>query len=173
MFPKSASPDIPYLQLFYLTHTHTLHPHFQYLHFWTHVCFPKSNLGTGLWDRTETTEDSATQVKVTKHHQVLRFTIRAVNGQEQNGNVILSEVSDQIDTLLSDLCREGSADLIDTETEESLHIEQTIFQSRSDLAPLEKRIPFVYQQSLSYLFVEHRFKTRVVENRMDRVKIEI
>ena len=133
----------------------------------------KRNLGTGLWDRTETTEDSATQVKVTKHHQVLRFTIRAVNGQEQNGNVILSEVTDQIDTLLSDLCGEGSADLIDPETEDSLHIEQTVFQGQSDLAPLEKGLPFVYQQSLSYLFVEHRFKTKVVENRIDQLKIEI
>jgi hypothetical protein len=133
----------------------------------------KRNLGTGLWDRTETTEDSATQVKVTKHHQVLRFTIRAVNGQEQNGNVIVTEVTDQIDNLLSDLCREGSVDLVDPVSGDSLHIEQTIFQSQSDLAPLEKRIPFVYQQSLSYLFVEHRFKTRVVENRIDQLNIEI
>jgi hypothetical protein len=129
----------------------------------------KRDLGTGLWDRTE----NSTQIKVTKHHQVLRFTIRAVNGQEQNGNVIVTEVSDQIDNLLSDLCREGSVDLIDPETEESLHIERTVFQSRSDLAPLEKRIPFVYQQSLSYLFVEHRFKVRVVENRIDQLNIEI
>jgi len=133
----------------------------------------KSSLGTGLWDRTETTEDSASQIKVTKHHQVLRFTIRAVNSSEKNGNVIVNGVSDQIDTLLSDLCREGSVDLVDPVSGESLHIEQAIFQGRSDLAPLEKGIPFVYQQTLSYLFVEHRFKTRVVENRMESVKIEI
>jgi len=132
----------------------------------------KRNLGTGLWDRTET-KDSATQVKVTKHHQVLRFTIRAVNGQEQNGNVIVSEVADQIDTLLSDICQEGSVNLVDPETEESLHLERTVFQSRLDLAPLEKGLPFVYQQSLSHLFVEHRFKTKVVESRIDRVKIDI
>jgi hypothetical protein len=110
---------------------------------------------------------------VTKRLQVLRFTIRAVNDSEQNGNIIVAEVSDQIDNLLSDLCRDGSVDLVDPETEESLHIEQTVFQSRSDLAPLEKGIPFVYQQSLSYLFVEQSFKTRVVENRMDQVKIEM
>ena len=126
-----------------------------------------------MWDRTESTEDIATQVKVTKHHQVLRFTIRAVNGQEQNGNVIVTEVTDHIDNLLSDLCREDSVDLVDPETEESLHIERTVFQSRSDLAPLEKRIPFVCQQSLSYLFVEHRFKVRVVESRIDQVNIEM
>jgi len=129
----------------------------------------KRNLGTGLWDRTENT----TQVKVTKHHQLLRFTIRAVNDSGQNGNIIVAEVSGQIDTLLSDLCQEGSVDLVDPVSGDSLHIEQTIFQSQSDLAPLEKRIPFVYQQSLSYLFVEHRFKTRVVENRIDQLNIEI
>ena len=133
----------------------------------------KRNLGTGLWDRTETTEDTSTQVKVTKHFQVLRFTVRAVNDSEKNGNVIVAEVSGQIDTLLSDLCREGSVDLVDPLSDDTSHIEQTIFQSQSDLAPMEKRIPFVYQQSLSYLFVEHRFKTRVVENRIDQVKIEI
>ncbi len=133
----------------------------------------KHSLGTGLWDMTETTEDRASQIKVTKHHQVMRFTIRAVNSSEKNGNVIVTEVSDQIDTLLSDLCREGSVDLVDPVSGESLHIEQAIFQGRSDLAPLEKGMPFVYQQTLSYLFVEHRFKTKVVENRMESVKIEM
>ena len=133
----------------------------------------KRNLGTGLWDKTKTTEDSSRQVKVTKHHQVFRFTIRAVNDSEQNGNVIVAEVSDQVDNLLSDLCREGSVDLVDPVSGDISHIEQTIFQSRSDLTPLEKKIPFVYQQSLSYLFVEHRFKTRVVENRIDQLKIEM
>jgi len=133
----------------------------------------KRNLGTGLWDRTETTEDSASQIKVTKHHKVLRFTIRAVNSSEKNGNVIVTEVSDQIDTLLSDLCREGSVNLVDPVSGESLHIEQAIFQGRSDLAPLEKGMPFVYQQTLSFLFVVHRFKTRVVENRMETIKIEM
>ena len=133
----------------------------------------KRNLGTGLWDRTETTEESATQIKVTKHHQVLRFTIRAVNDSEKNGNVIVTEVSDRIDTLLSDLCREASVDLTDPVSGESVHIEQVIFQGRSDLAPIEKGMPFVYQQSLSYLFVEHHFKTRAVESRMETIKIEI
>ena len=133
----------------------------------------KRNLGTGLWDRTETTEDSATQVKVTKHHQVLRFTIRAVNDSNRNGNEIVAEICDRIDGQLSDLCRESSVDLVDPVSGENLHIEQSLFQGRSDLAPLEKGLPFVYQQSLSYLFVEHRFKTKVVENRIDQVKIEI
>lgn len=131
----------------------------------------KRNLGTGIWDTTiDNSGDPATQIKVTKHHQVLRFTIRAVNDSEKNGNVIVTEVSDQIDTLLSDLCRESSVDLVDPVSSESVHIEQVIFQGRSDLAPIEKGMPFVYQQSLSYLLVEHRFKTAQVEDRIETIK---
>ena len=134
----------------------------------------KRNLGTGVWDTTiEDNGDTATQVKVTKHHQVLRFTIRAVNDSEKNGNVIVTEICDRIDVLLSDLCREGSADLVDPVSSRSVHIEQMIFQGRSDLAPIEKGMPFVYQQTLSYLFVEHRFKTAQVESRIDKIKIEL
>lgn len=133
----------------------------------------KQNLGTGLWDRTESTEDSDRQIKVTKLHQVLRFTIRAVNDSSRNGNEIAVEICDRMESLLSDLCRESSVDLVDPVSGESLHIEQAVFQGRSDLTPLEKGMPFVYQQTLSYLFVEHRFKTRAIENRIERVKIEI
>ena len=133
----------------------------------------KRNLGTGLWDRTETTEDSTRQIKVSKFHQVLRFTIRAVNDSNRNGNVIAGEICDRIDGLLSDLCRGSSVDLVDPASGESVHIEQVIFQGRSDLAPIEKGMPFVYQQSLSYMFVEHNFKTRAVESRMETIKIEI
>ena len=133
----------------------------------------KRSLGTGLWDRTETTEDGTRQIKVTKFHQVLRFTIRAVNDQSRNGNEIVVEVTDQIDVLLSDLCRESSVDLVDPVSDEGIHIEQAVFQGRSDIAPLEKGMPFVYQQSLSYLFVVHGYRTKVVENRFDSVKIEI
>ena len=75
--------------------------------------------------------------------------------------------------MLSDLCRESSVDLLDPLSGESLHIEQALFQGRSDLAPLEKGMPFVYQQTLSYLFVVHDYRTKVVENRFDSVKIEI
>ena len=133
----------------------------------------KQNLGTGIWDRTETIVNGTRQIKVSKFHQVLRFTIRAVNDQSRNGNQIAAEICDLIDDLLSNLCRESSVDLVDPVSGENLHIEQSLFQGRSDLAPLEKGMPFVYQQSLSYLFVVHDYLTRVVENRMDRVKIEI
>ena len=133
----------------------------------------KQNLGTGIWDRTETVVNGTRQIKVSKFHQVLRFTIRAVNDQSRNGNQIAVEICDLIDDLLSNLCRESSVDLVDPVSGENLHIEQSLFQGRSDLAPLEKGMPFVYQQSLSYLFVVHDYLTRVVENRMDRVKIEI
>ena len=133
----------------------------------------KRNLGTGLWDRTETVVNGTRQIKVSKFHQVHRFTIRAVNDSNRNGNVIAAEICDRIDVLLSDLCRESSVDLVDPVSEESIHIEQTVFQGLSDIAPLEKGMPFVYQQSLSYLFVVHNYRRRVVENRLDSVKIEI
>ena len=133
----------------------------------------RQNLGTGLWDRTETVVNGTRQIKVSKFHQVLRFTIRAVNDSNRNGNVIAAELCDRIDGLLSDLCRESSVDLVDPVSSDSLHIEQSVFQGRSDFAPLEKGMPFVYQQTLSYLFVVHDYRTKVVENRLDSVKIEI
>ena len=133
----------------------------------------KQNLGTGLWDKFQTSEDSTTQVKVTKHQQVLRFTVRAVNDSDRNGNDILCEICDKIDVFLSDLCCESSVNISDPISGDVLHIENVKFQGRSDLTPIEKGVPFVYQQSLSYLFVEHRFKTRVVGNKIERIKIEI
>ena len=132
----------------------------------------KRNLGTGLWDRTETVVNGDRQIKVIKLHQVFRFTIRAVNDSEQNGNEIAVEICDRMDSLLSDLCRESSVDLVDPVSEESIHIEQAVFQGRSDLVPLEKGMPFVYQQSLSYLFVVHEFKVRAVANRLENINIE-
>ena len=131
----------------------------------------KRCLGTGLWDTTiDNYGDPAVQVKVTKLHQVLRFTIRAVNISEKNGNEVLSEVCEQFDGLLSDLCRTGSVDLTDPASSESVHVEQAVFQGRSDLAPIEKGLPFVYQQSLSYLFVsigsgQRRLKTELNESK--------
>ncbi len=134
----------------------------------------KRSLGTGIWDTTiDNNGDTAVQVKATKLHQVLRFTIRAVNTSDKNGNEVLAGVCDQIDGLLSDLCRDGSVDLVDPVSGESVHVEQAVFQGRSDLAPIEKGMPFVYQQSLSYLFVEHRFKTAQVESRIETIKIEL
>lgn len=132
----------------------------------------KHNLGTGLWDKTETTENGDRQIKVIKLHQVLRFSIRAVNDSSRNGNEVAVEICDRMDSLLSELCREGSVDLVDPISEENVHIEQALFQGRSDLMPLEKGMPFVYQQSLSYLFVAHDFKVRAVDNRLENIKIE-
>lgn len=111
-------------------------------------------------------------MKTTKFHQVLRFTIRAVNTSEKNGNEVVVEICDRLDELLSDLCRAGSVDLIDPVSGGNVHIEQVVFQGRSDLAPIEKGLPFVYQQSLSYLFVEHRFRTAQIESRFETINIE-
>ena len=138
----------------------------------------KQSLGTGLWDKFEALEDSTTQVKVTKHQQVLRFTVRAVNESGRNGNEILYEICEKIDDFLLDLCCEGSVNIPDPISGENghnnyVHIEKVQFQSRSDLTPIEKGMPFVYQQSLSYLFVEHRYKTRIVGNKLESIKIEM
>ncbi|MBC8191172.1 MAG: hypothetical protein H8E18_02220 [FCB group bacterium] len=133
----------------------------------------KQTLGTGLWDKFQTSEDSTAQVKVTKHQQVLRFTVRAVNDSGRNGNDILFEICDKIDDFLSNLCCEGSVNIADALSPDAVHIENILFQGRSDMTPIEKGMPFVYQQSLSYLFVEHRYKTRIVENKIESIKIEI
>jgi len=133
----------------------------------------KQSLGTGIWDTFQTSEDNMTQVKVTKHEQVLRFTVRAVNDSDRNGNVILCEICDKIDDFLSVLCCDGSVNIPYSESNDVLHIEKVLFQGRSDLTPIEKGVPFVYQQSLSYLLVEHRYKTRVVENKIESIKIEM
>ncbi|MDP8237549.1 MAG: hypothetical protein P9X24_00535 [Candidatus Hatepunaea meridiana] len=131
----------------------------------------KGQLGTGLWDRTEDNDDgTATKVKVIKHNHVLRFTVRAINTNEQNGNEVVADICDKMDNLLSDLCRFGSVDLTDPVTGDYLHIERALFQGRSDLAPIEKGMPFVYQQSLSYMLVVHRFKTVQIENRVETIK---
>ena len=133
----------------------------------------KHSLGTGLWDKCEALEDSTTQVKVTKHQQVLRFTVRAVNDSGKNGNDILCEICDKIDNFLSNLCCEGSVNIPDPISGDVLHVENVKFQGRSDMTPIEKGMPFVYQQSLSYLFVEHRYKTRIVGNKLESIKIEM
>ncbi|MDP8240596.1 MAG: hypothetical protein P9X24_16010 [Candidatus Hatepunaea meridiana] len=134
----------------------------------------KGQLGTGLWDRTEDNNDgSATKIKVFKHNHVFRFTVRAINTNEQNGNDVVADICDKMDNLLSDLCRFGSIDLTDPVTGDNIHIERALFQGRSDLAPIEKGMPFIYQQSLSYMFVEHRFKIEQVEHRVESIKIDL
>ncbi|MDP8237891.1 MAG: hypothetical protein P9X24_02265 [Candidatus Hatepunaea meridiana] len=134
----------------------------------------KSQLGTGLWDRTEDNDDgTATKIKVFKHSHVFRFTVRAINTNEQNGNEVVADICDKMDNHLSDLCRFGSIDLTDLVTGDNIHIESALFQGRSDLAPIEKGMPFIYQQSLSYMFVEHRFKTKQVEHRVESIKIDL
>ncbi len=134
----------------------------------------RRNLGTGLTDISLSDSDgAATQVKVTKHHQVLRFTVRAVNTAGKNGNEVVAEICDRIETLLSDLCRMGSVNLVDPASSETVHIEQVIFRARSDLAPIEKGMPFVYQQALSFEFVEHRFRQEAVSAKLNKINIAL
>jgi len=132
----------------------------------------KKDLGCGIWDQTIDNRDGTfTQSKIIKKHVVIRFTIRAVNDTQQNGNDIVSAISDEIDRLLRELCRYGSADLTDAVSGECFHIESSVFQDRSDIAPIENKIPFIYQQSLSYKLVIGEVITKVVTTPISNVNV--
>ncbi|MBM3329920.1 MAG: hypothetical protein FJY67_10700 [Calditrichaeota bacterium] len=124
-------------------------------------------VGTGVWDRTH--EGIAT--KAVSVQQVLRFTVRAANTVSRNGNAHVDEICDRIDALLMGLCREGSVDLPVPDSEDFLHIERIVFQGRYDLPPIEKGMPFVYQQALSFLFVEQQVVSKPVTTNMNKISI--
>ena len=57
----------------------------------------KLNLGTGVWDKTiPLGEDTFLKAKIIKNHIVVRFTIRAVNESERNGNDVVIDFTDQM-----------------------------------------------------------------------------
>ncbi len=124
----------------------------------------KVNLGTGVWDKTiERETDPFLKVKIIKNHVVVRFTIRAVSESERNGNDAVADITDQMELVLFDMCRHGiGKELPIPGSEETVYVEKSVFQGRSDIAPIEKGMPFVYQQSLSFLFVIHEYLTEEV-----------
>ena len=121
----------------------------------------KVNLGTGVWDKTIKWEtDPFLKVKIIKNHIVVRFTIRAVSESGRNGNDAVADFTDQMEFILFDMCRHGiGKELPIPGSEETVYVEKSVFQGRSDIAPIEKSMPFVYQQSLSFLFVIHEYLT--------------
>jgi hypothetical protein len=129
-------------------------------------------VGTGVWDQTVLQEGVRIATKAVSVHQVLRFTVRAANMPQKNGNAVVGEICDQIEALLTGLSREGPADLPDP-LGGTLHLERVVFQGRYDLPPIEKGMPFVYQQALTFLFVEQQIITRQVEGKIDRIRISI
>ena len=130
-------------------------------------------VGTGLWDRVIPSDAGGIATKAVSVHQVLRFTVRAANTRVLNGNAVVAETCDQIEALLIELCREGSADITDPESGESLHVERTLFQGRHDIPPIEKGMPFVYQQALSFLFVEQQLLRQSVPTKLNRIRISL
>jgi len=135
----------------------------------------KMNLGTGVWDKTIPVEgDIFLKAKIIKNHLVVRFTIRAVNEPGRNGNEVVSNITDQIESILFDMCRYGiGKELSIPGSDETIYVEKSVFQGRSDVAPLEKGMPFVYQQSLSFLFIIHEYLTEEVSSAFETINLNI
>ena len=135
----------------------------------------KVNLGTGVWDKMiPLGDDIFLKVKIIKNHIVVRFTIRAVNEPERNGNEVAADITDQMEFLLFDMCRHGiGKELPIPGSEETIYVEKSVFQGRSDLAPIEKGMPFIYQQSLSFLFIVHEYLTEEVTSVFQTVNINL
>lgn len=130
-------------------------------------------VGTGVWDQTVLQDGDRIATKAVSVHQVLRLTVRAANTRHQNGNAVVAEVCDQIESLLNDICRTGATNIPVADSEESLHLERVVFQGRYDIAPIEKGVPFVYQQALTFLFVEQRIVRQEVAATLQRIGITI
>jgi hypothetical protein len=133
----------------------------------------RKSLGTGVWDRISPTESGGIATKAVSVQQVLRLTVRAANTRTQSGNAAVGDLCDQIEALLGNCCREGSMELPDPESDRPLRIERILFQGRYDIPPIEKGAPFVYQQALSYLFVEQRVTSVSIPKRLERIGIAL
>jgi hypothetical protein len=130
-------------------------------------------VGTGVWDQIVLQDGVRFATKAVSVHQALRFTVRAVNIRDKNGNAVAAEICDQIEARLNEICRSGAADLNDPDSVEPLHLERVVFQGRYDLPPIEKGTPFVYQQAVTYLFVEQRLLRQEVPATLDKIGISL
>jgi len=135
----------------------------------------KLNLGTGVWDKTiPMDDDNYLKAKIIKNHVVVRFTIRAVSEPNRNGNEAVADITDQIEFILFDMCRQGTGkELPVPDSDEKVYVEKSVFQGRSDVAPLEKGMPFVYQQSLSFLFIIHEYLTEEVSSAFETINVNL
>jgi len=130
-------------------------------------------VGTGVWDQTVDVDGVTFATKAVSVQQVLRFTVRAANTRYQNGNAVVAEVCDRIELLLDEICRTGAANIPVPESDELLHLERVVFQGRYDITPIEKGMPFVYQQALTFLFVEQRLLQQEVAATLQRIGITL
>jgi len=135
----------------------------------------KLDLGTGVWDKTiPMGNNNFLKAKIIKNHLVVRFTIRAVNEPNRNGNEAVADITDQIEFILFDMCRHGiGKELPVPDSDEKVYVEKSVFQGRSDIAPLEKGMPFVYQQSLSFLFIIHEYLTEEVSSAFETINVNL
>ena len=135
----------------------------------------KLNLGTGVWDKTIPAEsDTFVKAKILKNHIVIRFTIRAISEPDRSGNDAVVDIADQLEFILYDMCRHGiGIELSVPDSEEKNYVEKSVFQGRSDLAPLEKGMPFVYQQSLSVLFIAHEYLTEEISSTLQNINLTL
>ena len=133
----------------------------------------KLSLGTGVWDKTIPVDGEVfLKTKIIKNHVVIRFTIRATSKSDKNGNDVVAEITDQIESILFDMCRQGMGiELSIPDSEEKIYIENSVFQGRSDVAPIEKGMPFVYQISLSFRFIIHEYLTEEVNSAFQNINI--
>ena len=133
----------------------------------------KVNLGAGVWDKTIPLENgNFLKAKIIKNHLVVRFTLRAVSEPGRNGNDAVADITDQLEFILFDMCRHGiGKELPIPGSDETLYVEKSVFQGRSDVAPIETKMPFVYQQSLSFLFVIHEYLTEEVSTVFETINI--
>jgi len=130
-------------------------------------------VGTGVWDQTVTAGGVTVATKAVSVQQVLRLTVRAANTRSQNGNAVVVEVCDRIEAQLNEICRVGAADMPLPDSDELLHLERVVFQGRYDIAPIEKGMPFIYQQALTFLFVEQRLLQQEVAATLERIGITL
>ncbi len=135
----------------------------------------KLNLGSGVWDKTiPLGENVFLKAKIVKNHLVVRFTLRAVSESNRNGNETAADITDQLEFILFDMCRHGiGKELPIPDSEETVYVEKSVFQDRSDIGPIEKGMPFVYQQSLSFLFIVHEYLTEEVTSVFQTVNLNL
>ena len=135
----------------------------------------KVSLGTGVWDKTiPMGNNSYLKAKIIKNHIVIRFTIRAISEPDRSGNDAVVDIADQLESILYNMCRHGiGMELSVPDSEEKIYVEKSVFQGRSDLAPIEKGMPFVYQQSLSVLFIAHEYLTEEVSSTLQNINLTL
>jgi hypothetical protein len=116
----------------------------------TLVSLRPGSKGTGIYDRRIFDEDTGTY-RYEKHHverQILRLTIRSAAKVGKSGATLVEEVADAIRSLLRAHAQGQALDLVDGETETSVHVERLRLITEGDQSPQLSRVPFEAQKTL-------------------------